>query len=942
MATKLEKEPFNLHAQPKPKGITIGLGTRSKEIGAIFPRGDEGRPTSQPSPRINAPAVGGLKLVKKHLEKHLGGGTKKYIGNLQFDDKNVLPDLPDVLVSNKMHSQPFGSEKWPVLGRLMGGKARINSPEMEAVATWYAEKHGVGPAYAAMTGELIKGQINRVFKVDKNGHLNVKALNKLNDSLTPSDVFEDLQRDPNAYKLSPEQRVIFDTVIKPLAQDMHRLAVKYGILEETVDDSGDLSPFFPRIVVGWPKEGEEGKGPSSSFKARAFSSEQQGIDAKYKYEPNLEKRLVTGVHRLYQAIANQRLASNPVLKTISFEQKVAELTGFYSSDPLMTEAKIERMAEGIRTKGQVNQPILVRKIFSPEIAKMLNKEFAAEASTGRRRVVSANSMAKAVTLGFDLGMGQIQLLPLLITNPIVWAEAQVKSIHSMLDPRFSAAYFKAHSKSVRELAHLGSPIGRLQEHMSGAGAGQPLVDLPKRLGKWVGGLPGRAVGSERAELVGGMIGKGIIGSPGYVLEAFGRQFQTGLDVAKIELWEAVRNHYPKSEWPNLVRGIETKILSGRTESAMVPHGRALIERVFLNAPTYYRGAVELVAGMAGSGAGAKEVRKSMGKLLVGAPIIFYLVGKALEMTDDELKEKLDPTSGKFMTWTIKNADGSRSYVGFGGVHRSWIRLIGQVFQTSKEHPENWVSLAPDKNPLTRWYRAHSGPGPSLIWDAFSGKDFLKRDSDVPALGKRLLPLTAQEYLRTEDEPPATALELGASFSGMIALPESFSGRRNRLQNELALSKYQKEFGDLDLLQRRKVEIDVVEQLKGVKTGMSETLTRDYALKHMDERKKLLMEDLGEDLNKWVKDKKVSVGSYSTTKNIGGVSVRLTPEETVTLHSYMVEEFGKHLNDIKNDKRGIKKTDNELQIQVSVRLDIAREAAWYKMNKDIVSKKKAKK
>lgn len=841
------------------------------------------------------------KEFARKSSEYFKGAPDKVIPALKFDIDKSLPDLQPKDVANKVFSQPFATEKVPILGRLMGGKARIRTPQDEAIATWYAERHGVGPAIASATGEFIRGKVNKEFKVSESGDLNVKPT-KEGQSLKASDVFETLRKDPSAYNLTPQQRTVFNSVIEPITKRMTELGSKYDVLDEVIDESGNMRPYFPRIVTKHPKI--EDKKATSAFRSRAFSSEVEGWNRGYVYEKDLEKRLVTGIERLYRAIANKRLVDDPILGAKSESQVKAEVAESFREElgsGEMTQRKIDRIAEGIRTRGQVMQPILIRKIFDTETAKKLNKEFAAEQSSVRNSIASANNFLKALQLGFDFGVGQIQMLPMLYNNPRIWAQSQAKGLANMFSPQVFSEYVRKNKAAVDQYAQVGGQVGNLPDMVTGLGKGELLSKIP---------------------------GVGQVG------QAFGRQFQGAIDVAKIEMWKAWSEITPKNEWPKLARSIEASLLSTRMESAMVPHGRALLERVMLLAPAYYRGAVEHIAGLTESGASGKVLRRSMSRFILGSLATYYAVAKMNNMSDEKIQERLDPTRTDFATWAVKQDDGSVINVGFGGIFRSYLRLAGNVAKTSAEHPENWKSLAPEKNPLTRWYRGHAGPTVSLGWDAFSGKDFMGRESDVSDLGARTLPLVAQQGLAKEGEAKAKPIEYGASLVGLSATPESYSARQARENDIEAKKRFGKAFERLSTGQRMNVSGAVEKKLKDVPTGMTKEKQREIALKVSDERKEKLMKDLPSDLTDWARSRRIEIGGYQTSKTEAEKDVKLLPRERERLHALMLEEYQKELTALLRDK-GFFKADKEIQQEeVNEALKAAREEAWDNMIREV--------
>lgn len=657
------------------------------------------------------------------------------VPEMVVDTGTSLPDLQPKDVANQVFSKPFGVEKIPVIGRLFGGRARIRTPKDQAVAAWFAERHGVGPSVASSVGQELGGRVNQVFKVDAEGNLNVAPM-KQGASRKISDVFEHLED----YVLTPEQQVVYDASIKPLLDRYHELTDKYDLLPHELE--GD---YFPRIVTERPQEsaatlaGGKRVGAKQRFqKERAFETEAEGWEKGYKYETDVEKRLVTGVEQLYRAVADRRLADDPVLDGKTRQGLIAELREAYAEElgsGEMTEAKIDRIADGLQATGTVWQPGFFGKIFDSETANMLNKEFGREQSSIRRTLANANDFIKALALGFDVGVGQIQLLPTAFRNPAIWAKAQATSIGNMFKPEVWKAFAEANRTEIRELAQHGSSVGRLPEMVSGLSSGV------------IKSIPGLREAAK----------------------PFARQFQSALDVAKVELWKAWRDITPREEHQQLVQSIESMLLNARMESSMVPHGRALAERVLLLAPSYYRGAINLVSSLGDKGVSGKVARQSIGSFMAGSVALYYAVGLASGMDIEDLNKRMDPSRSDFMLWDVE-AGGQKMNIGIGGIFRSFIRLAGNMVKTSIETPGNWASLSSEKNPLSRWYRGHAGPTVGIAWDQISGKDFLGTPVSIKDVPQKVAPLWMQDMVQAQGNPEKGLVTVPAQFAGLTTIP----------------------------------------------------------------------------------------------------------------------------------------------------------------------------
>jgi hypothetical protein len=141
-----------------------------------------------------------------------------------------------------------------------------------------------------------------------------------------------------------------------------------------------------------------------------------------------------------------------------------------------------------------------------------------------------------------------------------------------------------------------------------------------------------------------------------------------------------------------------------------------------------------------------------------------------------------------MMWRVKLKNRNLE-VGLGGIFKSLLRLGGNIVRTSVEKPENWASLSPEKNPFTRWYRSHSGPVIGLVWDQFTGKDFMGRDTDISDLSMHGLPMTARTALN-----PNQAFSPGETAATFVGL-SSFSRGNEAVQEISRLSsQFMKEHG----------------------------------------------------------------------------------------------------------------------------------------------------
>ena len=568
-------------------------------------------------------------------------------------------------------------------------------------------------------------------------------------------MFEALQKDPNAYVLNVPQRQAFEAMQR-LNAEFSRLEKKHGF-GPVVDDEGvpagafqqpdqAATVYHPRVVVQRPAESPgalrrgAAVGATAFFeKPRMFETEAEGWAKGYRYETSIAKRLATRAERLYKRIADKRLASDPDLGGTTrkgLERQPDEAYAEELGSGEMTEAKLQKIADSIEAAGRVWQPAFFGKIFTRETADALNKLFPSRNSVWRQAAASVNNALKGLWLGFDLGVGEIQGQALITYRPDIWARANFNSMQAMFSKDFFPEYVRRNLDVIREMAQFGSSVGRLEEMLAGAERGELLHRIP-----------------------------GVKQTIGRAIEPFARQFQTFIDTAKVELWKAWREVTPPEQRARAMQAIESVLSTSRMEPIGLSATRTLTERVALIAPSYYRGALNLVAAAGERGVSGQITRRALSGYLLGGAVLFYGIGKALGMKDDEILRRFDPRRSDFLLWPVKIGKMTTE-IGLGGIYKSLLRLAGNVARVSMEHPDNWLSLAPDKNPITRWYRGHAGPAIGLVWDKFSGRDYLGRDSSLKNLGQTFLPMTVR-VLWTPGQQ-VNYVDLASTFVGLTS------------------------------------------------------------------------------------------------------------------------------------------------------------------------------
>lgn len=796
---------------------------------------------------------------------------------IELQPAERLPQPRPFEEAKKIFAQPFGMGKLPVLGIIADANARVRTPVSESVNTLYANRYGVGPSIAAALGEEIKGTIDAPFKIDPKTSkiLNIKPRDE-GASLHVGDVMEALQRDPDSYILNPEQRAAWERS-ETLRQEVIDLQKKEGVSGRLDNETNadplqveleptDVDVYFPRIVTKRPKESPGPVGPRAGGvgaipfyqKSRMFESEAEGVSKGYVYEPSIEKRLTTLVDRTYKTIFDKQFAEDPALggrtrAEVRTELETALADKLASGE--ITPERIEMILDSKAAKGLVWEPGLMRYIFEPEVANELNSVLPKPTSPLGRAYATVNNAARELKLSGDFSAPLIQLLPTLYRNPVIWSRAVANGTKALFDPSAFDAYVKRNLEPMRELAQLGSSVGNIEQ------------------------------------LISGQVTRGVVERiPGLrtIYAPFQRNFQTILDVAKIELWKAWRKVTPPEQRLEAARAIESQLGTSRVEAAGIKHTQAFTERALLLANSYYRGALNYIALLGQSGVQGKIARQGIGSLLAGGLATYIGVSLGLGMPWDKIRERLNPASGKFLMWPIKVGDRVTE-VGIGSFYRSLLRLTGSLYRTAATHPEHFLSLDPGKNPFTRWWRGHASIPVGIAWNQFSGEDFLGRDTTImdiiPSMGAPLATEAGREYLagKLGGRPTDTTLsqvttDTLASFIGASAYQESKRDQLMRTLDERAQASFKQPYGQLPIGQQRAVA-EEVQKLPAFREKPEPTKReREMAFQADIDRVIRIRQALPEHVVDQLDEAGVKLRGFDPTVTLGQVKVPLTREQ----------------------------------------------------------------
>ena len=575
------------------------------------------------------------------------------------------------------------------------------------------------------------------------------------------------------------------------------------------------------------------------------------------------------------------MINDNTLGGITKNRKRAQLNAYYQSmidAGEMTKKEVDKITESVIKKGEVRNIGFKDLWFDPKRAKEMNKLFPNTYSTLRSGLASLNNAIKYVWLVADWGVGQIQLqmLPfnIKIGGPRAWAKGWVKSVGSMFNPEVFRKYVGDNKESARESVQYGMKYGRMEEMLSGAEHGELLPRLAEAI----------KIGNVKPF-------KPIAG----LFEAFSRQFQTMMDVAKHELWKANRNKTKPEDLYKLAQTIEAITGSAKMEGIGLGKNRIFAERAAFIAPSYYRSFFNCIgAAITEKGTTGKMMRQTLNSYIIGGAALLYAGAMAFGMSKDEIEDMFNPTKPSFGLWHVK-INGRDRYFGLGGIYFSVVRLAAEMAKTSISHPENWKSLSPNKNPIVRWYRGHAGPVAGLVWDQFTGKDYLGEDIDITSMKKTVLPITAKEFLRPPGEPRATVLEIATQFLGGRTYGVSANRQFNADRNELAQKKYGKSFNKLRITQQATIVKYMMKQpqyaIKTPATKKEREMALQAEIQRMNDLKDKIKPEYMEELTK----RGLNLQGYQPIISIGkGIKMGMTKEEREKYLEYVAQNYNKSI------------------------------------------------
>jgi len=727
-------------------------------------------------------------------------------GPTMLAPEDIIPDtsspLPRMIPNvDQVLTRAMGLERIPLIGRMFGPRGRIRDAVDRAIFA-YSVKRGIGNSTAAVIGKRLAArseELGNPFQQDKDGKItNVQG--DANQSMYPSDLFEEWQRQyivpekmramtevdyggktrriftdkeitkyiekhPETLALNKNQDALFREMLTYIEDAYKYLDEKNAKLDyyggESMETRRDQQKFhglpqglevhaFPRVAlfkrsVG-PVKTEIARRIGGAYgveKERLYKTEEQGQKT-VAYEPDMVKRMVAFIQRTYKSVADADLANHPALGAKSPGDRISDLSQYYREEMLSGEMKPQDVADMVKqarlgTEGEVHgHAAFAGKIYTADVARRLNHAFGEQKHHVVNTISEVSTMVKAFMLTGDLAQYAQQGAPMMLRYPGAWANATVKSLRSIGDPNVTGRYLlnKDNYQAATEFIQSGGSLGHLQDFMSGSQPGELATRIP--------GLR-------------------------QVVTRSGHAFGTFFDIAKIEMWKALRDSTPKNEWKSMVETIDNIVLSGKMESAGISPGRAAAERIALMAAGYYRGALQLIASTAEGGAHGSEARKVMASYLGGMAAMMTGLYLASGMSWEEIRKRLTPglNNKKFLAYPVKTGTTTQE-IGPGGIVLNLASLITDIGMHGND-PKAVADLS------AKWLETKFGPALSTTTSLMTGKNaYGQPQSRLSTLGRNFMPVAAQRILgtATSADKVGQSVASAASFVGLRSSTDS--------------------------------------------------------------------------------------------------------------------------------------------------------------------------
>lgn len=516
---------------------------------------------------------------------------------------------------------------------------------------------------------------------------------------------------------------------------------------------GQVGPDGELIQAGFV--GSQGRlgAKTSAEKARTFATVAEAEEHGFVYLP-YEEAVRLKAQSAYKRVADKRAAD-------------------WLLENLPEGVAIRPKTEGPLRFGETvsDLPALQGRIFTGENANDFRREidnFFKMPNTNEflRRVNQVNSVQRMFVLVGDASQYMIQLMASTFRHPKATFTSGARSARALqlaLTNPAEARRFKANL--YRDNADV---LNEYDLILSGTG-----------------GLEGT-----EALARGGLAAPGtLLGKLGAVYRPFQLAYEVALDSATIEITKGLRH---LGTTPTARRAIAdyANHMSGVASSArlgLTPNAR-MVESALLLAPRYRRAIAALNTDLVQGGLRGDLARKAYASLGTGLMMSYagitiglgLIEGKSPDEIRDDLIDRLDPLSSRFLMFRIAGQD-----VGPGSKFISDFRMIMKVISGEALDFSDF-----QQNPGTRWVRGQLAGVPSTAWDVFTGRNFMYEPVDphtlatdprrlAEELGDWAVPIWMQSVAMEGGSVGERAARGAADFMGLRAFPQSAFFESNR-------------------------------------------------------------------------------------------------------------------------------------------------------------------
>jgi hypothetical protein len=389
-----------------------------------------------------------------------------------------------------------------------------------------------------------------------------------------------------------------------------------------------------------------------------------------------------------------------------------------------------------------------------------------EGSIGKwvQKLNRVQTIGKLMLLGVDMSFLGIQLLFLAGSHPVKFSKAALGGFRAMGSPEFLPNYYLKKRDTINKFPNLLLSLTTPQDQVEALARG-------------------------------GILTEGRLRPLGRALAPFKRAFDGALDVAGIEMAEALSY---KATTPQRTEQIaafvnEFRGMASRTRLGIDP-AQITIESFMLLAPRYNAAMAALVVDLFSGGLRGSLARRAMTKATFSICAAGYAMGLAYYMQrgmsfEDAVTQAashLNPASSNFMTWEM----GGQS-VGPGTKMRAIIKLLARMYAEPSDlrhiFIDDWT-----ENPGLRFLRGNLAPIPGAAVDFFTGRNIIGEPIGTPLdasfwenlVAQRTFPLLVQSFALGGGTLADRAVRSAAELVGLRNYPLPARGEFNNLVEEL--------------------------------------------------------------------------------------------------------------------------------------------------------------